>query len=144
MQGKRNFIFVSRQICELHATYTPPMKLKKMEKKFRLLCTDMRKKFEEAPPDDAALYAVNYLSDLVTQRHRYEPSDTLRCITELNHDTNAYAFRIRSMLRAAKSEKDMLAIADQLAAVGFRKTQYALLRYDNHIVGWEFSAIFGS
>ena len=144
MQGKRNFIFASREICERSPAYTPPPKLKKLEKKFGLLCTDMRKKFKDAPPDDAALYAVNYLSELVAHRHLYDPSDTLRCIAELNDDTKAYAFRIRSMLRAAQSEQDMLTIANQLAAAGFRKTRHALLRHGDHIVGWDLSAIFRS
>ncbi len=143
MQGKKNLITATRELCDLNPAYTPAPKLKKLEKKFRSQCVELRAKFSDAPPDDAALYAVGYLHDLVANRHRYDPADTLRCITELNDDTNAYAFRIRSMLSAAQSEEDMLEIAKQLTEAGFGSVHQELLKQDNNVIGWDLSAVFG-
>ena len=141
LQGNKNLITSSREICELNPAFTPPARVKKLEKKFHSLCNDLLGKFTDAPLDDAALYAVNYLGDLVANRHCYDPTDTLRCIAELTDDTNAYAFRIRSMLSAAQSDKGMQRIAGHLESSGFREVHFDLLEHGNNIVGWDLSAV---
>lgn len=109
---------VGRKVFELHARNAPAAQLAEPEARFRASVEKARSRLASGPAHAEAKTYVDYLGALAAQPGRFEPSDALGKLDQVEQLTTAWLLRYQAQARAVLDEAGVEGVRHRLGRQG--------------------------
>jgi SAM-dependent methyltransferase len=109
---------LGRKVFELHAKPAPVAGLAEAEARFRASVEKSRARLAEGPAHAEARTYVDYLAALAAEPARFEPSDALAKLDQVEQLTNAWLLRYQAQVRAVLDASGIESVRHRLGRQG--------------------------
>jgi len=119
----------------------PPVRVRRRQADLERAIERVERAAADADGERMLLGPLNYVREVLAVAERSGPGEALDWLAEARRRVRATRDRLAAMQAAARTDADMAALADQLAAAGFARPRIERLdEADGAIVGWQLLA----